>query len=147
MMTSVHNLVKQTALVSLRKLYGWRSEWHPRPFRYIIILGHQRTGSSLLTQILCSHPDICGFGESRTMYRSRRDLRSLRGEVFRMHGRFGGYEHYVLDKVLFENLLPDPAIVDESDVQWVFLLRDPIRTMRSMVALFGNGGASIAVLL
>lgn len=131
-------ILKTSALSGLRKLYGLRSELSRRPYRYVFILGHQRTGSSMLTQIICSHPQVAGFGESRTRYRSRADLQSLRGEVFRLHGNFWNLKSCVLDKVLFDELLPDVDTIDDEDIRWVFLLRDPIRTMRSMMEMFGN---------
>ena len=139
----IRRQLKWVTLQTLRGLYGWGTEVNSTRFRYIFILGHQRTGSSLLTQIICSHPEVAGFGETHTPYRSRGDLRRLRGEVFRIHGRFLRWESRVLDKVLFNNLLPDPQIVDAPDIRWIFMLRDPVRTMRSMVDMFGNEGRQV----
>ena len=138
MLSTLRGTMKTAALTCLRQIYGWRSELRSDSFRYIFIVGHQRSGSSMLTQIICSHPDVSGFGESRTFYRGRSGLRKLRGEVFRIHYQLGNLPPLVLDKVLFAELLPDVDMIDGPDIHWLFLLRDPIRTMRSMIEMFGD---------
>lgn len=118
---------------------GWRPE------KYIFILSHMRSGSSLLTHLLASNPVICGYGETRTRYFSRRGFGILAGKaLFTLRGELRSErKKYVLDKVLHDRFL-DPARVDllcGGDIKVVFLLREPRGTLTSLVNRFRHSEA------
>lgn len=103
--------------------------------RYLFLLGTMRSGSTLLTSILCSHPGALGYGETHVVYRSSGDFGELEARVCRAHGidpaQIGA--RYVLDKLLHDGLLRDLRMFEEVDLTCLFLLREPRRTIQSLV--------------
>jgi len=108
--------------------------------RYLFLLGTMRSGSTLLTSILCSHPGVLGYGETHVVYRSAGDLDELEARVCRAHGiapaEIG--PRYVLDKQLHDGLLRDLQAFEAVDLTCLFLLREPRRTIRSLVHQLGS---------
>lgn len=99
---------------------------------YLFLLGTMRSGSSLLTAILCSHPEILGYGETHVVYDEIDKVQELVARVRRAHdGREPS--RYVLDKLLHDGLIPDPRVLEGVDLTCVFLLREPRRTIQSLV--------------
>ena len=43
----------------------------------VFMLAHMRCGSTALSNVLCHHPEVCGFGESHLIYRSESALGHL----------------------------------------------------------------------
>ena len=103
--------------------------------RYLFLLGTMRSGSTLLASILCSHPGALGYGETHVVYRSPGDFEELEARVCRAHGieppEIGA--RYVLDKLLHDGLLRDLGIFEGIDLTCLFLLREPRRTIQSIV--------------
>ena len=100
-----------------------------RKRRYIFILGHMRSYSSLLSHILGSHPQIDGNSEQHLHYKSRLDLirlcvalkqeleEPLRGDI-------------ALDKLLHNGAL-SPSILKLPKIQFLILIREPRETLAS----------------
>ncbi|HYN20658.1 MAG TPA: sulfotransferase [Thermoanaerobaculia bacterium] len=103
------------------------------PQSYIFLFAPMRSGSTLLTFLLCSHPEILGYGETHVVYRSPEDLEELVARVCRAHGKERPERRYVLDKQLHNGLLRRPDCLVGADVSCLFLLREPRRTLRSIV--------------
>lgn len=103
--------------------------------RYLFLLGTMRSGSTLLASILSSHPGVLGYGETHVVYRSSGDFGELEARVCRAHGiepaEIG--PRYVLDKLLHDGLLRDLGIFEGIDLTCLFLLREPRRTIQSIV--------------
>ena len=108
--------------------------------RYLFLLGTMRSGSTLLASILCSHPGVLGYGETHVVYRSSGDFGELEARVCRAHGidpaEIG--PRYVLDKLLHDGLLPHPEALSGADLTCLFLLREPRRTIQSLVHQLGS---------
>ena len=108
--------------------------------RYLFLLGTMRSGSTLLASILCSHPGVLGYGETHVVYRSAGDFGELEARVCRAHGidpsQIG--PRHVLDKLLHDGLVPDPGIFEGIDLTCLFLLREPRRTIQSLVHQLGS---------
>src|SRR5262245_15964451 len=107
------------------------------PEQFIFILSHMRSGSTLLTHLLVSNPAICGYGETRTRYFSRRSLDILTGKVLYTLGNdlLATKKQYVLDKLLHDRFI-GPAgakVLSGNDVKIIFLLREPIGTLNSLL--------------
>ncbi len=103
---------------------------------YLFLLGTMRSGSSLLSSILCSHPEILGYGETHVVYDGTDKMRELADRVCRAHeGHHEGQLpfRYVLDKLLHDGLIRDPGALEGIDLTCVFLLREPRRTIESLV--------------
>lgn len=99
---------------------------------YLFLLATMRSGSSLLSSILCSHPEILGYGETHVVYDGTDKTRELAARVRRAH-RGREPVRYVLDKLLHDGLIRDPGALDGIDLTCVFLLREPRRTIESLV--------------
>lgn len=99
---------------------------------YLFLLGTMRSGSSLLTSILCSHPEILGYGETHVVYDEPGKMQELAARVRRAHGGREP-ERYVLDKLLHDGLIRDPDVLEGVDLTCLFLLRAPRRTIESLV--------------
>ena len=70
-----------------------------RPLRYLFVLGHVRSGSSLLVHILNSHPEICAVGESWLLYDGEATFRKLVPFVHATLRKPFLTETYVVDKI------------------------------------------------
>lgn len=99
---------------------------------YLFLLATMRSGSSLLSSILCSHPEILGYGETHVVYDRPEKMQELEARVRRAHGE-QIHARYVLDKLLHDGLIRDPAVLEGIDLTCVFLLREPRRTIESLV--------------
>jgi hypothetical protein len=109
-----------------------------RSRRYLFILSHMRSYTSLLCHILNSNPDVTGYVELHRPYRNRRDLFDLEICVSRTAGRPEG--RYALDKVLHNNAPIAPALLGRDDVFTVYMIREPEQTIRSTVAMVRRKG-------
>lgn len=92
--------------------------------RFLFVNAPARSGSSLLSHVLCSHPDISGFGEAKIRYESPASALELVSQVCLAHRRPWIRSRYVLDKLVLNDLLPDMRALSGLDTTWVFLLRD-----------------------
>jgi hypothetical protein len=104
-------------------------------YKFIFICSHMRSGSSLLTHILVSNPEIIGYGETHINYNSESDLKKL---VYRVYGKIRNYgmnEKYVLDKVLHNNKFINYDFLTSDNIYTIFLLREPKRTLNSILDL------------
>lgn len=105
-----------------------------RPKRYILVLGHMRSYSSLLCHILNSNPEVAGYVETHCVYAGWPDLWRLKLKVFgRRDAEMGG--RYVLDKILHNRSKVNPVLLRRDDVFVIFGLREPRRTIQSTVAM------------
>lgn len=104
--------------------------------RFLFVLAPMRSGSTLLASLLCSHPEILGYGETHVVYDSPAKLGELVARVCRAHGverpALPG-RGYVLDKLLHDGLLRRPEVLEGIDLTCLFLLREPRRTLQSIV--------------
>ncbi len=102
-----------------------------KPCQFVFIVGHQRSGSTLLTHILSSHPNVTGYGETLMHYKSARDLNRLVHATSVVNRRVL-VRPYALDKVLHNDLLCDAILRDER-CRFIFLLRQPDRAIQSHI--------------
>jgi hypothetical protein len=103
--------------------------------RFLFILGHMRSGSSLLCHLLCNSPDIIGFGEAHNSYRRRTDLAKLLAAVLHHTGENPMKYRYVLDKVVGQQHILNPPVLTDNRTRYVFLVREPLASIASIVAM------------
>jgi hypothetical protein len=102
--------------------------------RYILVLSHMRSYSSLLCHILGSHPQISGYAEMHQSYRNRLDLMRLRVRVFRsLGGVLDG--PFVLDKILHNEYTVSDSVLNHPAVLPIFLVRRPGPSLTSIVEM------------
>jgi hypothetical protein len=109
--------------------------------RYLFLLGHMRSYSSVLSHMLGSHPQIDGYCETHIKYRTRFDLWRLQREVRRLTGEpLAG--DYVLDKVLHDYPIAR-SILDSDSTRAIVVVRRPAAAVRSIIEM-GLAYSSVA---
>lgn len=114
----------------------------PNPYKVLFILSHMRSGSSLLTHLLVTNPEIIGFGETHIRYSSEEDFKRLLMKLY-WHGQefqklqdlknLRMNHQYVLDKVLHDHKFLDESFLTSDNIRSIFLIREPKRTLVSML--------------
>jgi len=121
---------------SFYRLYGCIAA-PGKSYDYIIILGHMRSGSSLLVHLLNSNPEICGYGETHTRYSSPKDFDALKGNVLFNFKKFAPPTEvkFLMDKLLHDyTLKPEKAdLLIHERIRLLFLLRQPKDTINSII--------------
>ncbi|MEA5534300.1 sulfotransferase family protein [Crocosphaera sp. XPORK-15E] len=113
----------------------YQIRFRKKPFRILFILSHMRSGSSLLTHLLNSNPEIIGYGETHINYASELDFKTLIFKVYRTMKDYQMNHKYVLDKVLHNHkFLADDFLVSDQ-VYSLFLIREPQRTLASILEI------------
>jgi hypothetical protein len=102
---------------------------------FLFILGHMRSGSTLLCHLLCSSDDIVGFGESHNNYRRRSDFAKLLMSVRTRTGHNPLKYRYVLDKIVGTQHIMSPTVLTDRRTRYLFLVREPLASLASMVAM------------
>ncbi len=103
------------------------------PYKILFILSHMRSGSSLLTHILNSNPEIIGYGETHLNYSSELDFKQLFFKVYWQLRDYSMDHSYVLDKVLHNHKFLNDNFLNSPQVYTIFLLREPKRTLGSIL--------------
>ena len=102
-----------------------------KPCRFLFLVGHMRSGSTLLTHILSSHPKVTGYAETFLRYRSSRQLDQLVHNTSTVRRRIL-VRPYIMDKVLHNGFLGE-SILQNENCRFVFLLREPARAIQSHI--------------
>lgn len=118
--------------------------FRPKPYRFLLLLSHMRSGSSLLTHLLTTNPDIIGYGETHTNYTDANDFRELLKKVYWQAQDFRTLQdiqnlrmnhQYVMDKVLHNKKFLDHRFLTSEQIYAIFLLREPERSLASIADL------------
>ena len=102
----------------------------------LLLLGHMRSGSTLLLHLLLTNPALAAVGERGAVYASRADLARL-ALTTRMarHAPLRPLR-YVADQVNHSYLTPDPRLLQDRRVRVLFLLRRPAPSIASILELY-----------
>ncbi len=99
--------------------------------KYIFLLSHMRSRSSLISHILGSNPDIIGYYEFHSSYLTQMDLIKTRIKLFRE------FKCRFLNKYIYNKILQNKHIIDynlfDGKLKLVFLIREPERTIKSII--------------
>jgi len=108
--------------------------------RMVFILGHMRCGSTALSQVLCAHPAISGYGEAHIAY----DGADGPGRLLLNQARRGAWKRRALhlhDKILHnrhDRAAPEGFFAARA----IFLVRQPEPAIRSIRHLFAAIGSA-----
>lgn len=106
--------------------------------KWLFVLGHMRSGSSLLVHILNSNPKILGYGETPIRYSGRRSFVELHDDVcdqFEAHGEPPGqYYRYVMDKILWPHIYNDD-LLRQVPLSIIVIVRSPEAALPSILSL------------
>lgn len=118
---------------------GWLLGRSVPGYRYhncLFVLAHMRCGSTALANILCSRPDVSGYGEAHV----RHDGPGALGRLAINQMRRGGWKpraNLLFDKILHSR--HDEAAPPEFfDARAIFLVRRPGDAIRSIANLFAG---------
>jgi len=105
------------------------------PTPTILILGHMRSGSTLLLHLLMADSRIIGCGERNTAYRTALDLDKLE-----LAARFAARAplrrlRYTVDQINHDRFTPNLGLLTGERVRRIFLIRRPVVAIRSILDL------------
>ena len=128
------------------QVFALRERLLPRPRRFVLILGHMRSGSSLLNHLLLQHPLICGAGERNATYRDRRDLLRLVTDAYVAQRRIARRATVFVDQINHERFLHADFLKrreagrgeSEDVLRPIVLIRRPEPALASMVEVLGE---------
>ena len=105
-----------------------------RQYRFIFILGHMRSGSTLLSHILASHLDIVGAGEAHITYQTPADLPQLVLRTCEFLRRPVLRETYIVDQIN-PPYVTDDVLRSSQIYRCIILIRDPEATIKSTMKM------------
>jgi hypothetical protein len=108
------------------------------PTEYVFVLGHMRSGSSLLHHILVSHPDLLGCGERNAAYNTADDLYRLHLAARRHRRAYWRSYRYLVDQINHDRFVPRADFLNRHRIRTVFLIREPVGALSSMVRVLGK---------
>lgn len=106
--------------------------------QWLFVLGHMRSGSSLLVHLLNSSDEILGYGETHLEFVGRGSLVDLHDHVrgeFEKHGKtVNGSHRYVTDKILWP-YVHDETLLRRAPLKIIVLVRSPEEALPSILSL------------
>lgn len=130
-------MLKKIATEVTYSLYNLFHPSYRDDVNYIFIIGHMRSGSSLLVQLLRHNEEIIGLGESHLIYNNSSKLGHLSCKLLYYNGGFYNSirkHKYALDKVLHNHYLPESqwSVLLRHNVRTIFIIRKPSDTIDSL---------------
>jgi hypothetical protein len=121
------------------RIHSRKSSYHIQfrksPYRILFVLSHMRSGSSLLSHILSTNPEIIGYGETHLNYESENDFKALMFRLYWLNREFKMSHIYILDKILHDHKFLNTAFLHSDSVYSIFLLREPQRAIPSILTI------------
>lgn len=105
------------------------------PARYLLILSHMRSRSSVFSHILGSSDQICGYSELHISYKKPIDFIKMRIKLYSDRKESFENNDYLLDKVLLDSHVVSPGLLESVESKAIFLVRRPEDTIRSIMNL------------
>jgi hypothetical protein len=103
--------------------------------RIALILGHMRSGSTLLLHLLQSHPEVAALGERNRTYVHGSDFSRLVIDTRLAQQRPLRPLAYVADQINHNRFTPVAQLLTQRRVRVLFLLRRPSPTIASLLEL------------
>jgi hypothetical protein len=127
-------VVRPPMRATFRALCSLNLRLSQRKYRYVFILGHIRSGSTLLAHILANHPNIVGAGEMHVSYKSPADLPKLVIKTCEFLRRPILYEAYIVDQINHP-YVSDDVLLSNDVFKSIILIREPKRALASIMKL------------
>jgi hypothetical protein len=102
----------------------------------LLLLGHMRSGSTLLLHLLMTNPEVSAMGERGAVYASRADFARLALATRLAHPSPFRRLRYVADQVNHNGLTPNFSLLQDPRVRVLFLLRRPELSLASILELY-----------
>ena len=128
--------MRTSFLTIFNAIARWNAVLRGREYQYVLLLGHMRSGSTVLSHVLASHPDFVGAGEAHIAYQKPEDLRQLIARTCQLLRRLDLPGTHIVDQInhprVSNEVLHSPIIKKS-----ILLIREPKGTLRSLIATFG----------
>lgn len=131
------NFIKKPISIAYRQAIRLSLALYGRKYQYVFVLAHMRSGSTLLSHILASHPEFSGAGETHVTYRTPADLSNLAVVTCQWLHKLQLSTTYVVDQINHNRLLDATVLSSPLIHKCVILIRSPEATLQSMISLFG----------
>lgn len=102
----------------------------------LLLLGHMRSGSTLLLHLLMTNPEVAALGERGAVYACRADFARLAVAARLASAAPFRRLRYVADQVNHDGLTPDAGLLQDRRVRILFLLRRPQPSISSILELY-----------
>ena len=132
---TVPGFIKNSAQFAFQKVIQLCLALHGNNYFYAFILGHMRSGSTLLTHIIASNPNFVSAGETHVTYRTSADLSRLAVITCQRLRRLKLTATYVVDQIN-HNYVSDETFSSPLIRNFVILIRAPDATLKSMISTF-----------
>ena len=116
----------------------YRILFRSQPYKILLILGHMRSGSSLMTLLLNANPEIIGYGETHIKYTSETDFKQLLLKLYWKVRGFRMHHKYALDKLLHNSKILNPDLLLSDRLYSIFLIREPQKSLASIMGIKPN---------
>lgn len=110
----------------------------PLAERYLFVLAHPRSGSTVVSHVLQTHPEIIGFGEHHEGYETESDLEALATRNAFFDRSPSTTRRYTMDKIVWNHHELSDAILDNPATRFIFLTREPQATLESYRRMFAD---------
>ncbi len=109
-----------------------------KKYKYVFIVSHMRSYSTVLSHILGSNPEISGYLEMHQGYKNYIDFMKLKIKIgLYVDKKIKG--PFLLDKILHNRYTLSPEILKRKNVRVIFMLRNPKDTIHSILGLGTKG--------
>ncbi len=111
---------------------------HPKlivPSQHVFLISHMRANTTLLGHLLGSSEEISGYYEMHTGYYSWKSLLKQKIMFHEANSKEVPTKFY-FDKILHSEHYMDESILNRGNCSFVFMLRSPERTIKSLCKLY-----------
>ena len=102
----------------------------------LLLLGHMRSGSTLLLHLLMTNPEVSAVGERGAVYASKADFARLAVTTRIVRGLPFRRLRYVVDQLNHSRLTPNRCLLQDPRVRVLFILRRPEVSIASILELY-----------
>lgn len=103
--------------------------------KFLLIFGHMRSGSTMLSHILMSHPEVQGLGESNRVYNASSDFWKLVLKCTTKRPLSLFKQNFFLDQINHNYLLQNTELIKSSQFFIIILVRVPHHSTASLMRL------------
>ncbi|MBV1922556.1 MAG: sulfotransferase [Flavobacteriaceae bacterium] len=113
----------------------WKTLFQKKNQKHLFLMGHPRSGSSLLMHILTSNNEIAGFGEYLIKYNDSKSFDLAEFDIKRKSKSLFKSIKWVANQVNHHSITPEIELLNSKDIKLIILLRKPEETLSSIFLL------------